>query len=90
MRLAHNQRVEDTRGRTQRVYGRIDTERCNLTGKLSGSIQVSKGGSWSRVGQVIGRHINGLYRGDGTILGRSDSLLHGTHLRSQRWLITYG
>ena len=72
--LAHDQRVEDTRGRTQWIYGMIDTQRCNLTLKLCVGIQVSKCSSWSRVGQVIGRHINSLYRGDGTILGRSDSL----------------
>jgi hypothetical protein len=42
----------------------------------------------SRVGQVIRRHVHGLYGGDGTALGGGDALLHGTHLGGQGGLVT--
>ena len=43
-----------------------------------------------RVSQVIGRNVYSLYRCDGTMLGRSDTLLQGADVISQRRLITYG
>ena len=51
---------------------------------------MSKGGSRCWVRQVVGRHIDSLHRGDRSRLGRSNTFLHGTHLRSQCRLITYG
>ena len=47
-------------------------------------------GRRSRVGQVIGRHVNRLYRGDRALLGRGDALLQRAHLGCQRRLIAYG
>ena len=50
---------------------------------------MGKCGSRSWVCKVIGRYINSLYRCDGTLSGRSDTLLKGTHLSGQCGLITY-
>ena len=44
----------------------------------------------SRVGQVIGRHINCLYGCDGTLSCGSDTLLQSAHLGCQRRLVSYG
>ena len=46
---------------------------------------MGKGGSRSRVGQVIGRHVNRLHRRDGTFLGGSDALLQRAR-KIQRFL----
>ena len=59
--LAHNERVEDSAGRTQWVYGRIDTKLRNLTAKFCSGIEVGEGGGRSRVGQVVCRNVNGLH-----------------------------
>ena len=53
-------------------------------------IQVSKCSSGRRVCQVISRYIHSLYRGDRTILGRSDTFLHLSHFRSQCRLVPHG
>src|SRR3546814_4913549 len=42
VRLADVLRVEDPRGRRQRVHGRVDTERGDLTRELGGRVQVGE------------------------------------------------
>jgi len=74
----------------QRVNRRINTLLYNLSGQNRGGIQMRKGGGRRRVCQVIGRHINSLYRSNRTIFCGSDTLLQFTHFRCQRRLITYG
>ena len=49
-----------------------------------------KGGCRSRVGQVVGRNVNGLEAGDGAFGGRGDALLQIAHLRGERGLVTHG
>ena len=89
MLLSNYLRGKDTAGGIKRIHCRINTLAGDLTGKYGGRIQMGKCSSRSRVCKVIGRYINSLYRCDGTLSGRSDTLLKGTHLSSQSWLITY-
>jgi peptide chain release factor 1 len=49
---------------------------------------MGEGGSWGRIRQIIGWHVNGLDRGDGTLLGGGNSLLHTTHIGGEGWLVT--
>jgi peptide chain release factor 1 len=49
---------------------------------------VSEGGSGSRICQIIGRDIDSLYGGNGTLLGGGDTLLHATHVSGKRGLVT--
>ena len=49
-----------------------------------------KGSGRRRVGQVVGRHINSLYRSNRTVARRSNTFLHSAHFRCQCRLITYG
>ena len=42
------------------------------------------------VRQVVGGHVYGLYRRDGAVLGRRNTLLQGTDVVCQRGLIAYG
>src|SRR5476649_1883214 len=70
--LADGQRVQLARGRIEWIDGRVDTQRGDVTRQHDGRIQVTEGGRWRRVGQVIRRDVDGLDRGDRTGLGRGD------------------
>ena len=50
---------------------------------------MGKGRGGSGVGQVVGRDIDRLDRGNGTLLGRGDSLLQLSHFGAQSRLITH-
>ncbi len=65
------------------------TQLGNTTGQHSGGVQVSECGGWGRISQIISRHIDSLYRGDRSLLGGGDTLLHGTHVSGQSGLVTY-
>ena len=49
-----------------------------------------EGGRGRRVGQVVGRHIHGLDRGDRADLGGGDALLQAAHFLGQRRLVAHG
>ena len=87
---AHEGRVEDTRGRGQRVHSRVNTLGRDLTGKLGRRIQVSEGRRRSRVGVVVGGNVDRLQRRDRVATGRGDALLEQTHFVSQVGLVANG
>ena len=87
--VTKNFSAQDTRGRIERVNGGVDTQLGHLPAQYRRGIEVSKRRGGGRVSQVIGRYVNGLYRGDRAALGRGDTFLHGTHFGSQCGLITY-
>jgi hypothetical protein len=88
--LADHLRVELTRGRVERIDGRIDAERSDVARQHDGRVEVQEGGRRRRVGQVVGWHIDGLNRGDRTDLGRGDPFLQAAHFFGQRRLIAHG
>ena len=90
MRLPHDVRIQDARGGFQRVHGRVDTQLGNLSAEHRGSIQVAERGGGSRVGEVIGRHIDRLHGSNGTFLGRGNAFLHLAHFRGEGGLISHG
>ena len=51
---------------------------------------MGEGGGRGRVGQVVGGHVDALYRSDRTFLGGSDALLQFTEVGAQGGLVTYG
>ena len=81
--------VHDTAGRVERIHSRVDTSLSNRSGEHSGGVQVSEGGGWGRVSQIVSRHVDGLDRGNGTLLGGGDSLLHATHVSGKGRLVTH-
>src|SRR5471032_1027414 len=87
--LADDQWIQLTRGRIQWVHRRVDTQRGDVTRQHDGRIQVTEGGRWRRVGQVIRWNIHGLDRGDRTGLGRGDALLQTAHFFGQGRLVTH-
>src|SRR5690606_41987198 len=52
-------------------------------------VQVGERGGWRRVGQVVGRNVNRLNRGDRTLGRGGDAFLHGAHVGCQRRLIAH-
>ena len=89
MFLTNNICLQDTGSRLKRIYSRINTLLNDLTGKNRCRIQMSKCCCRSRVSQVIGRYIYGLYGCNGSFLGRCDPLLKLTHLSCQCRLVSY-
>ena len=90
MRLAYYGRIEDARGRFQRIDRWIDAQLRDLSAQHRGGIEVCEGGGRGRVGQIVCRHIDCLHGSDGTSAGGGDALLHGAHLRGQGRLIADG
>ena len=43
-----------------------------------------------RIGEIVGGHVNGLHRGDRTLVGRRDALLQSAHVGGERRLIAHG
>ena len=52
-----------------------------------GGVEVGEGGGRRRVGQVVGRHVDRLHRGDRALLGRGDALLQRAHVGGERRLV---
>lgn len=52
--------VHDTGGRVQGVDGGVDTQLSDGAGQHSGGIQVSEGGGWGGVSQIVSGHVDGL------------------------------
>lgn len=85
--LADDGGVEDTGGRIQRIHSRVDPQLGEGSGQHSGGIQESEGGGWSGIGQIVSRHIDGLYGRDGAFFGGGDSLLQGSQVSGEGGLI---
>ena len=89
MFLAHYVRVEYAGGGLERVHGGIYSELGNLSAEHRSGVKMREGGSRSRVGKVVSRHINRLHGGDGAVPGRGDAFLHSSHLGRKGRLITH-
>src|SRR5690606_13729396 len=85
--LAHVTGVEDARGGRQRVHGRVETTRSDLTAELRGGVQVREGGSGRGVRVVVGRHVDGLERSNRVTTGRGDAFLQLAHFVGQVGLV---
>jgi hypothetical protein len=78
----YDTRVQHAGFRVEGVDGGVDTELSNTTGQHGCRVQVSEGRCGSWISQVIGRHIDGLHRGDGPLLCSGDTLLPVKKLRA--------
>jgi len=52
--VAHDERVQNARGRSQRIHRRVDAHLDNLPRELRGGVQVGEGGGRRRIGVVVG------------------------------------
>ena len=90
MLLADDVRIKLAAGGIQGIDRGINAELGHLARQHHRSIQVGEGGGRRGIGQVVGRDIHGLNRGDGTGLGGGDALLQDPHFRGQCRLIAHG
>ena len=67
--------VKHTRLGVERVDGGVDTKLSDRTRQHGGGVQVREGGGRSGIRQIVSGHVDGLHGGDGTLLGRGDTLL---------------
>ena len=87
--LADDQRREHARGRVERIHRRIDALRGDVARQHRGGVEVRERGGGRRIGQVVGRHVDRLHRGDRTLLRGGDALLQRAHVGRERRLITH-
>ncbi len=90
MLVTDDLRVKRAGGGVQRVNSRIDTHFRNGTVQHRGRVKMGEGRGGRRIGQVIGGDVNGLHRGDRTLLGRGDAFLQRAHFRRQCRLVAHG
>ena len=76
MLSSDNVGVHDTGGGIQRVHGGVDSQLSDGTGQHSGGVQVSEGGGWGGVSQVISGHVDGLLGGGKAWLSTQVVLRH--------------
>src|SRR4051812_38939013 len=48
---------------------------------------MGEGGGWRRIGQIVRGYVDGLHRGDGTLLGGGDALLQFAHFSGEVRLV---
>ena len=82
--------IQNARGGVQRIHRRVDPQLGDRAGEVGGGVQVGEGRGRGRICIVVGRHVDGLNRGDGAFLGRGDPLLQLAHLGRQVGLIAHG
>mmetsp|Transcript_15998 Transcript_15998/g.53610 ORF Transcript_15998/g.53610 Transcript_15998/m.53610 type:complete len:380 (-) Transcript_15998:156-1295(-) len=88
MIFSDDTRVKHTRSGIERIHSGINSQLSNGTGKHSGGVQVSEGGSRGRIGQIVSRNVDSLNGGDGTLAVGGDTLLQSTQIRSKSGLVT--
>ena len=62
-------RIENSRGRIQRINRRINAQLSKLPGENNRPVKVGKGGCRCRVGQVVGRNVYALNGGNRAFVG---------------------
>lgn len=89
MSLTDNSGVEHSGLGVKRVDGRVDTQLGDGSRQHSGGVQVREGGGRGRVSQVIGRDVDGLDGGNGTLLGGGTRKKSQICLKSQKLQPTF-
>ena len=82
-------RVEDARGRVERVHGRVDAQLGDRAREHGRGVEVRERRVRRRVGDVVGRHVDRLHRGDRVTTRRGDALLEHTHLVGEVGLVAH-
>src|SRR4051794_27240326 len=80
-------RVEDPRGRVERVDGRVDAELGDRPREHRRRVEVGERRVRSRVGDVVRGHVDRLQRGDRVTTRRRDALLQLAHLVGECGLV---
>src|SRR5665647_3183495 len=81
---------EDARRGVERVYRRIDALLHDGAREDRGRVEVRERGGRRRVGEVVGRHVDGLHRRHRAALRGGDALLQLAHLVGEGGLVAHG
>ena len=82
--------IENARGRSQRIDGRVDADGGDIARKVRSGVEVRERRRRSGIGVIVGGHVDGLHRRDGSVLGGSDALLQLAHLGGEVRLVSDG
>ena len=85
--LADDVGLEDRRGRVERVDRRVDALLGDRARQRRRRVEVGEHRRRRRVGEVVGRHVDRLHRGDRALARRGDALLQLAHLGLERRLV---
>src|SRR4051812_42737199 len=85
--LADDVRLEDRRGRVERVDRRVDALLRDAAREHRRRVEVREHRRGRRVGEVVGRHVDGLHRRHRALARRGDPLLQLAHLGLERRLV---
>src|SRR5712691_4383783 len=88
--LAQDDRIENARGGGEGIDGRVDSEFGERPRQNRRRVEVGEGRGGRGIGDVVGRHVDGLHRGDRALLGRGDPLLKRAHLGAEGRLVADG
>src|SRR5690606_23910996 len=88
--LTDDARVEEGRGRVERVDGGVDAELGDRAAENRRRVEVGERRRGRRVREVVGGHVDRLHRRDGALGRRGDALLERAHLGAERRLVTDG
>src|SRR3954449_10143609 len=87
--LADDVRLEDRRGRVERVDRGVDALLRDAAREHRRRVQVREHRRGRRVGEVVGGHVDRLHGGDRALAGRRDPLLQLAHLGLERRLVAH-
>ena len=90
MLVGDDPRLERAGGRVERVDGRVDALLDDRAREHGRRVEVRERVRGRRVGEVVGRHVDRLHRGDRAGLRRGDALLQLPHLGGERRLVADG
>src|SRR3954449_13335665 len=85
--LADDVRLEDRRGRVERVDRGVDPLLRDAAREHGRRVEVREHRRGRRVGEVVGGHVDRLHRGDRALPRRGDPLLQLAHLGLERRLV---
>ncbi len=88
--VADDVRLERARGRVERIDRRVDPLLDDRAREHRRRVEVREGVRGRRVGEVVGRHVDRLHRGDRALVRRGDPLLQLPHLGGERRLVADG
>src|SRR5437588_9789639 len=83
-------RLEGARERVERVHRRVDALLHDRAREHRRRVEVGEGIGRRRVGEIVGRHVDRLHRGDRALVRRGDALLELAHLGRERGLVPDG
>ena len=87
--LAHDVGLEDRRGRVEGVDGRVDALLRDRARERRRRVEVREDRGRCRVGEVVGRDVDGLDRRDRALARGGDALLQLAHLGLERRLVAH-